>query len=95
MDVETLATHLEKRKKMRNLANSVGLIEEALNFHGDVYLHVERIQELVQNNQWFFRNPPAGTSKMNTAANRLEELIQLAKTTDCDCSACLSKRDQA
>jgi hypothetical protein len=41
---------------------------------------VERILELVQNNQWYFGNPPASKKGLAVAADKLDELIKAAKS---------------
>jgi hypothetical protein len=67
-----------------------GLID--LSFYLSIENDVHRLIGLVQDNQDFFGDPPAGESCIKLAADKLEELIKASKTvkpgTEAICREC-------
>jgi hypothetical protein len=48
-------------------------------FYGSIEPDIHRLIGLVQDNQAFFGDPPAGVSCIKLAADKLEELIKASK----------------
>lgn len=61
---------------MKETLDKLDGILKALTFYESIRSDVHRIIGLVQDNQEFFGNPPAGQSCIKVAADKLEQLIK-------------------
>lgn len=68
---------MSQQETIEHIQKALGKLSWYYEIEADLY----RILGLVQSNQDFFGNPPAGESCIKLAADKLEELIKVGKNT--------------